>query len=44
MKNKTYFNSNNTDARFKSYIAKRVSQDQLVFSISDQNFGHKNPK
>ena len=43
-----YFNSNNTDARFKSYIAKRVSQDQLVFSISDQisdqNFGHKNPK
>ena len=43
-----YFNSNNTDARFKSYIAKRVSQDQLVFSISDQisdqNFGHKNPR
>ena len=39
-----YFNSNNTDARFKSYIAKHASQDQLVFSISDQNFGHKNPK
>ena len=43
-----YFNRNNTDTRFKSYLAKRVSQDQLVFSISDQifdrNFGYKNPR
>ena len=33
-----YFNRNNTDARFKSYVAKRVSPDSLVFSISVQNF------
>ena len=41
-----YFNRNNADARFKSYVAKRVSPDKLVFSISDtnfdQNFGYKN--
>ena len=41
-----YFNRNNRDARFKSYVAKRVSPDKLVFSISDtnfdQNFGYKN--
>ena len=41
-----YFNKNNTYARFKSYVAKRVSPDKLVFSISDQNFdqnfGYKN--
>ena len=41
-----YFNRNNTDARFKSYVAKRVSPDSLVFSISvqnfDQNFRYKN--
>ena len=33
-----YFNRNNTDARFKSYVARRVSPDSLVFSISVQNF------
>ena len=41
-----YFNRNNSDSRYKSYVAKRVGQDKLVFSISnqifDQNFGHKN--
>ena len=41
-----YFNRNNTDARFKSYVAKCVSPDSLVFSISvqnfDQNFRYKN--
>ena len=33
-----YFNRNNTDTRFKSYVAKRVSPDSLAFSISVQNF------
>ena len=33
-----YFNRNNTDARYKSCVAKQVSLDNLVFSISDQNF------
>ena len=43
-----YFNRNNTNARFKSYVAKCVSQGKLVFLISDQifdqNFEYKNPK
>ena len=39
-----YFNRNNTDARFKSYVGKRASPDKLDFSISDQNFGYKNPR
>ena len=41
-----YFNKNNSDSRDKSYVAKRVSQEKLVFSISNQNFdlnfGYKN--
>ena len=41
-----YFNRNNSDSRYKFYAAKRVSQEKLVFSISnqifDQNFGYKN--
>ena len=41
-----YFNRNNSDSRFTSYLAKRVNQENLVFSIFkinfDQNFGYKN--
>ena len=41
-----YFNKNNSDSRDKSYVTKRVSQEKLVFSISNQNFdlnfGYKN--
>ena len=42
-----YFNRNNSDSRYKSYVTKRVNnQDKLVFSISnqifDRNFGCKN--
>ena len=41
-----YFNRNNSNSRYKSYVAKCVNQDKLVFSISnqifDQNFGYKN--
>ena len=33
-----YFNRNNTDTRFKSYLANHVSEDQLVFWISNQIF------
>ena len=40
-----YFNRNNSDSRYKSYVAKCVNQDKLLFSISnqifDQNFGYK---
>ena len=32
-----YFNRNKTDSHFSSYIAKRVSQDNLVFSIVKLN-------
>ena len=35
-----YFNRSNTDARFKSYVAKRVRPYKLVFSIFEQNFDH----
>ena len=41
-----YFNRNNSDSRCKSYVAKCVNQDKLVFTVSnqifDQNFGYKN--
>ena len=40
------FNKNNSDSRYNSYVAKRVSQEELVFSISnqifDRNFSNKN--
>ena len=41
-----YFNRNNGDSRYSSYLTKRVSWENLVFSIFklnfDQNFGYKN--
>ena len=41
-----YFNRNSSDSRYKSYVAKRVSQEKLAFSILnpnfDPNFGYKN--
>ena len=40
------FAENNSDSRYSSYLAKRVSWENLVFSIFklnfDQNFGYKN--
>ena len=40
-----YFNRSNSDSRYKSYVAKCINQDKLVFSISnqifDRNFGYK---
>ena len=41
-----YFNRNNSDSRYSSYLAKRVSQENLLFSIFklnfEQDFGYKN--
>ena len=41
-----YFNRNNSDSRYKSYVATCTDQDKLVFFIAsrifDQSFGYKN--
>ena len=41
-----YFNRNNSDSRYKSYVATCTNHKKLVFSISsrilDQNFSYKN--